>query len=250
MIATKKKLAGGAIEQLSYEQRVKLYKSRIRQYTRSTPNEQGCLLWKKYCDNDGYAKMWYFGVQRQVSRILMSLYCDFNLSNHLLVLHSCDNPRCCNIHHLRIGTPHDNVDDRMKRHRQRNVCGEEHPSSKLQESDVRSIFRQYARGATMQALAEEYGTGLTVICNILNGKAWKHLKLNKPHLSEKIRSSKWDKLRGDACPFAKLDSSVVREIKEVKAREIGLTQQEIARRFGISGAHLSAILHGRYWRGV
>jgi hypothetical protein len=37
----------------------------------------------------------------------------------LQVLHSCDNRVCININHLRLGTPQDNMDDKMRRGRWR-----------------------------------------------------------------------------------------------------------------------------------
>lgn len=41
----------------------------------------------------------------------------------LMSLHSCDNPPCVNIAHLRYGTAQDNVDDMMARGRGRNGSG-------------------------------------------------------------------------------------------------------------------------------
>ena len=35
----------------------------------------------------------------------------------MAVLHSCDNPRCCNPRHLRIGTHQENMDDKRARNR-------------------------------------------------------------------------------------------------------------------------------------
>lgn len=37
----------------------------------------------------------------------------------LFVLHSCDNPLCCNPKHLRVGTHQDNMDDKTARGRNR-----------------------------------------------------------------------------------------------------------------------------------
>ena len=49
----------------------------------------------------------------------------------LHVLHSCDEPRCCNPAHLRLGVNQDNVDDKMKRGRHPNTlmteCKHGHP---------------------------------------------------------------------------------------------------------------------------
>ena len=39
--------------------------------------------------------------------------CD--LPNEKLILHSCDNPICCNPNHLRVGSTQENVNDRVKR---------------------------------------------------------------------------------------------------------------------------------------
>lgn len=48
-----------------------------------------------------------------------------------LVLHSCDNPPCCNARHLRAGTHKDNTDDKMARGRHRSAMagrqGQAHP---------------------------------------------------------------------------------------------------------------------------
>jgi hypothetical protein len=35
----------------------------------------------------------------------------------MVIRHKCDNPACCNIEHLEIGTPLDNVNDMIERGR-------------------------------------------------------------------------------------------------------------------------------------
>lgn len=47
------------------------------------------------------------------------------------ILHACDNPPCINPHHLRQGTPQENMDDKMARNRHplasRDHCPNGHP---------------------------------------------------------------------------------------------------------------------------
>ena len=43
-----------------------------------------------------------------------------SIPSNLKVLHTCDNPLCCNPNHLVLGTQLDNIQDRVKKHRTRN----------------------------------------------------------------------------------------------------------------------------------
>lgn len=54
------------------------------------------------------------------------------------VLHSCDNPPCCNPAHLRVGTPKDNSDDKLLKNRE--ARGESCGKSKLTSVDITLIL--------------------------------------------------------------------------------------------------------------
>ena len=56
----------------------------------------------------------------------------------MLVCHTCDNPPCCNPHHLFLGTTQDNMDDMVQKGR--SLTGEKHPRCKLDEFDVKQIL--------------------------------------------------------------------------------------------------------------
>jgi len=87
------------------------------------------------------------------------------------VLHSCDNPSCINIDHLRVGTNQDNVDDRTKRNRQ--AKGARHGRAKLTESQVRKI--KYIEEGTLKEIGGKYGVSDVQVCNIKNGKQWGYI---------------------------------------------------------------------------
>lgn len=91
----------------------------------------------------------------------------------LSILHSCDNPPCCNPHHLREGTQADNMADMVSRNRQQR--GSRHALAKLTESDVSAVRALLARGLTPAEIAAQYGVGPTAIRNIAVGKTWRHV---------------------------------------------------------------------------
>ena len=75
-----------------------------------------------------------------------------------LVLHSCDNPPCCNPNHLRVGTQADNVQDRVDRGRGNAARGESHVNAKLTEDIVSAARRRHREsGVSTRWLAGEYG---------------------------------------------------------------------------------------------
>ena len=89
-----------------------------------------------------------------------------------IVLHSCDNPKCVNIKHLRYGTHKENGEDKSVRLRQ--PRGEENPKSYLTEREVLEIFRD-KRPSRLTAL--DFGCSAKTVRNIRNGTTWSWLTL-------------------------------------------------------------------------
>jgi hypothetical protein len=89
------------------------------------------------------------------------------------VCHSCDNPLCINPSHLFLGTPADNMADKVAKGRQSRLKGVNSGRSVLTDDDVIAI--RAAVGLTQRELGERYGVGARQISYIRNGKSWSHL---------------------------------------------------------------------------
>ncbi len=89
--------------------------------------------------------------------------------------HTCDNPPCCNVRHLRDGTQSDNVRDSVSKGRARRAPprGEDSPMHKLTMIQVVAIRTEYAEGGvTLMALARRYGVGYTTIWHVIARGSW------------------------------------------------------------------------------
>jgi hypothetical protein len=85
-----------------------------------------------------------------------------------LVLHSCDNPPCCNPRHLRLGTHLDNSRDERERGRERRGFIPNRP--RLGTAAVAQIRQQYAEGeASQMTLAHDYGVSQATISRVVSG---------------------------------------------------------------------------------
>lgn len=89
------------------------------------------------------------------------------------ILHSCDNPPCCNPAHLREGTHAQNMAEAAERGRM--TRGETRPNAKLTESQVLYLRATAQQGASVPVLANELGIALATARNIINGNSWKYL---------------------------------------------------------------------------
>lgn len=90
----------------------------------------------------------------------------------LQVIHSCDNPPCCNPNHLSLGTSQDNHDDMVAKGRQ--TSGEKDAMHKLTEELVNHIRERYAHGGISQAqLARETNMSVTQIWRVVHYYNWK-----------------------------------------------------------------------------
>lgn len=121
----------------------------------------------------------------------------------LLVCHKCDNPPCCNPHHLFLGTQQDNVTDRMlkgryqsgeehwthrlpdrvsrgddrwqRKHPERTPRGSAVGSAKLNESQVSIIRKKLSTGIAGTLIAKEFSISESIVSAIRKGKIWKHV---------------------------------------------------------------------------
>ena len=83
------------------------------------------------------------------------------------IMHSCDNPPCCNPAHLSVGSRQDNADDRMRKGRSSG-----YKKGKLTVADVLEIRR--LRGIERSgSLSKRFGVEQSHIINIWNRRIWR-----------------------------------------------------------------------------
>lgn len=83
---------------------------------RSTRSESGCLEWQGHRNKGGYGMMRYGGKLDRTHRWAFRAF-KGEIPEGLLVLHSCDNPCCCDPEHLTAGTIQENNQQRCDRNR-------------------------------------------------------------------------------------------------------------------------------------
>ena len=141
-----------------------------------------CWLWLESCVSAGYG---YFGLTHTVNGV-KKLYVGahrFSLMLKLkteelngMCLHSCDNPKCVNPHHLSLGTNSENIRQAFDRGLMFGLKGEKHGRAILTEKDVLWIRKHYPLGGhTYKSLAAKYGVGETTIAEVIKRMKWKHI---------------------------------------------------------------------------
>jgi len=84
----------------------------------------------------------------------------------MLVLHSCDNPSCCNPNHLSVGTQSQNMADAKSRGRSSSppiLRGKSHPMAKLSDEQITMISLDLRPA---EIVAEEYGVSSKTIYRV------------------------------------------------------------------------------------
>jgi len=95
----------------------------------------------------------------------------------MLICHKCDNPPCCNPDHLFIGTPADNMRDKVRKGRQSTKVpkpryGEDHHNCRFSNEQVRAMRDLYEKcGWKQLALARVFNTPVATIHGIVRYKS-------------------------------------------------------------------------------
>ena len=78
---------------------------------RCAPNANGCWMWQRLVDRDGYGRFEYHGTKLRAHRVMFEAVHNVKLVLSQFVCHRCDTPGCCNPDHLFVGTHLDNMAD-------------------------------------------------------------------------------------------------------------------------------------------
>ena len=141
--------------------------------------ESGCWVWTAATSHNGYG---VFGTgereNKQMRRAHRLAYAaEFGpIPDGMQVLHKCDCRACVNPDHLFLGTPADNMIDKINKGRGSGPQGEAHPKAKLTEDDVREIRRRAAAGEMYKDLAAEFGIARSGVSEMVNRKTWRHVE--------------------------------------------------------------------------
>lgn len=132
-----------------------------------SPNE--CWEWKGYLTEAGYGQIKIDGQAKSCHRTAVEAL-GVRLGPDDVVMHTCDNPPCCNPRHLVVGTHAQNVADRVAKHR--SARGAANGRALLTEEQVRSIKKDDRR---LVDVAKDYGVSVSTISLIRRGKNWAHV---------------------------------------------------------------------------
>lgn len=133
--------------------------------------ESGCIPWQGTFLNSGYGS-----IRRGPARAgkLLAHRAAWILAHGEMpagmhVLHNCDNKRCVNVEHLRLGTHSENMDDAMRRG-QHPFARNAPPWTKLSDAAKREVIELRFAGWTQKRIAERFNVSRPLISLIVNGK--------------------------------------------------------------------------------
>lgn len=139
-------------------------------------NSTECWNWNAALNKNGYG--WFaFNTKtgstyaHRVAALLSGIIDSIDCKLH--VLHSCDNPKCCNPDHLFAGTNFDNVKDRVSKDRtvSPQLWGDQNGASKLTNDQIKEIRIQYKDcGLSQSKIAAMFGVKQPQISRIVNGQ--------------------------------------------------------------------------------
>ncbi len=135
-----------------------------------------CWNWTGVLYRDGYGKITLSHKNhpqpQRVHRLIYPYFYGSIPEDKPLVLHHCDNPKCCNPLHLYAGTHQDNINDRLKRNPHSWPVGEKHRCAKFTEKQVLEIR---ASKEPQVVIAKRLNVWPSAIWKIKHRKTWKHV---------------------------------------------------------------------------
>lgn len=83
-----------------------------------------CWGWRGWTSNGGYGRFMHNNAQHRAHRFSLELHSGKPIPEGMYACHHCDNPPYTNPSHLFVGSPRDNVLDKVAKGRARGRCSE------------------------------------------------------------------------------------------------------------------------------
>jgi len=137
-------------------------------------DEKGCHIFTGSKNECGYGRIHQ---EKKLVFVHRAVYekVHGSVPEKMIIMHSCDNPSCINIHHLSADYQSENVKDMYSKGRENNLAGSKHGMSKIKEADVIEIKKRLSDGDTCVSISKDYGVSEGTIRNIKKGRNWKHV---------------------------------------------------------------------------
>jgi hypothetical protein len=134
-----------------------------------TPHKSGCHHWTGSIMPNGYGQIHSSGRTAYAHRVAWEL-ANGPIPDGEFVLHNCDNRRCVNPAHLRLGSFQDNMDDMTGK--LRHAHGARNGHAKLTVAEVRLIRFM---GGSHSSIAKHFGVTQSLVTMIRTRRIWKHV---------------------------------------------------------------------------
>ena len=144
-------------------------------------SDNECWPWMGFRNKQGYGRTWINGHGYYAHRVIydlanpgeitLSAPTDKNVSGYLM--HSCDNPCCCNPAHLIVGTHQENMDDKKNKGRTPDFSFDRGPRCKLTMVQAREARALRAMGKSVNELAKLFNISIASMKTLLAGKSYR-----------------------------------------------------------------------------
>lgn len=136
----------------------------------STEHGEDCIEWP-FSRTGGYGRVKRLGRTVRVHSLVLQTLRGSAPAPGLVCAHSCGNPPCVNVNHLRWATPAENSHDSIIHGTV--VRGDRNGNAKL-STEQAIVVRRSSDPASV--LAERFGVSVGTITDIRSGKRWAHLQ--------------------------------------------------------------------------
>ena len=140
-----------------------------------------CWNWLGLKNHQGYGRVqineWSYYAHRVIFNLVnpnvIQLKAPKSYDETGFLLHTCDNPSCCNPKHLFVGTHAENMADKVAKNRQKRFPTDTGPRCKLTMEQAREARQLRLEGVPTRELAKRFNISLPSMKTLIRGESYK-----------------------------------------------------------------------------